>query len=46
MATLRNIAVSLPYLAGITEHTRTLQSISRDRTRLLKFLPLLDSDHK
>ncbi len=40
MATLRNIAISLLHLAGITEITRTLQAISRDRTRLLKFLPL------
>jgi predicted transposase YbfD/YdcC len=40
MATLRNIAVSLLYLAGITEITRTLQSISRDRNRVLGILPL------
>jgi predicted transposase YbfD/YdcC len=40
MATLRNIAVSLLYLAGITEITRTLQSISRDRDRVLGILPL------
>ena len=40
MAIFRNIAISLLYLAGITEITRTLQAISRDRTRLLKFLPL------
>lgn len=40
MATLRNIAVSLLYLAGITEITRTLQAISRDRNRVLGILPL------
>ena len=40
MATLRNIAVSLLYLAEITGITRTLQSISRDRNRVLGILPL------
>lgn len=40
MATLRNIAISLLHLAGITEITRTLQRISRDRTRALLVLPL------
>lgn len=40
MATLRNIAVSLLHLAGITEITRTLQSIARDRNRVLGILPL------
>lgn len=40
MATFRNIAVSLLYLAGITEITRTLQAIGRDRTRLLSYLPI------
>jgi hypothetical protein len=40
MATLRNLAVSLLYLAGITEITRTLQAISRDRNRALDYLPL------
>ena len=40
MATCRNIAVSLLYLAGVTEITRTLQAIGRDRTRLLSYLPL------
>jgi hypothetical protein len=34
MATLRNIALSLLHLAGITEITRTLQRITRDRTRV------------
>ncbi len=40
MATFRNIAISLLYLAGVTEITRTLQTISRDRTRMLSYLPL------
>jgi hypothetical protein len=40
MATLRNIAISLLHVAGITEITRTLQRISRDRTRALIVLPL------
>jgi hypothetical protein len=40
MATFRNIAVSLLYLSGVTEITRTLQAIGRDRTRMLSYLPL------
>jgi predicted transposase YbfD/YdcC len=40
MATLRNLAISLLYLAGVTEVTRTLQAIARDRNRLLDYLPL------
>lgn len=40
MATLRNIAISLLHLAGIREITRTLQAISRDRTRVLNLIPL------
>jgi predicted transposase YbfD/YdcC len=40
MATFRNIAVSLLYHAGVTEITRTLQAIGRDRTRMLSYLPL------
>jgi hypothetical protein len=40
MATLRNLAVSLLYLSGVTEITRTLQAISRDRNRVLDYLPL------
>jgi predicted transposase YbfD/YdcC len=40
MATLRNIAVSLLYRAGVTEITRTIQAIARDRTRMLSYLPL------
>jgi predicted transposase YbfD/YdcC len=40
MATLRNLAISLLYLAGVTEVTRTLQAIGRDRTRILNYLPL------
>jgi predicted transposase YbfD/YdcC len=40
MATLRNIAISLLHLAGITQITRTLQAISRDRARVLSLIPL------
>ncbi len=40
MATLRNLAISLLHLAGVTEITRTLQAIERDRTRILNYLPL------
>jgi predicted transposase YbfD/YdcC len=40
MATLRNLAISLLYLSGVTEITRTLQAIARDRTRVLGYLPL------
>jgi predicted transposase YbfD/YdcC len=40
MATLRNLAISLLYLAGVKEVTRTLQAIARDRTRMLSYLPL------
>ena len=40
MAALRNLAISLLYLNGAKEITRTLQAISRDRTRILDYLPL------
>jgi predicted transposase YbfD/YdcC len=40
MATLRNIGIGLLYLAGVTEITRTIQAIGRDRTRMLSYLPL------
>jgi predicted transposase YbfD/YdcC len=40
MATLRNLAISLLYLSGVTEITRTLQAITRDRNRVLDYLPL------
>lgn len=40
MATLRNLAVSLLYLNGVKEVTRTLQAIARDRNRVLDYLPL------
>jgi predicted transposase YbfD/YdcC len=39
MATLRNLAISLLYLSGVTEITRTLQAIARDRNRILDYLP-------
>jgi len=40
MATLRNLAISLPYLSGVTEITRTLQAIARNRNRIIDYLPL------
>jgi predicted transposase YbfD/YdcC len=40
MATLRNLAVSLLYLADVKEVTRTLQAIGRERTRIFNYLPL------
>jgi hypothetical protein len=40
MATCRNIAISLLYLAGVTAINRTVQAIGRDRTRMLSYLPL------
>ena len=36
---LRNLAISLLYLAGVKEVTRTLQAIARDRNRMLDYLP-------
>jgi hypothetical protein len=38
MATFRNIAVSLLYHVGVTEITRTLKAITRDRTRMFSYL--------
>ena len=46
MATLRNLSVSLLYLNGVKEITRTLQAIARDRNRLLDYLPLRDASLK
>jgi hypothetical protein len=40
MATLRNMAISLLRLAGITQIARTLEAFSRDRTRILGVNPL------
>lgn len=40
MATLQNLAISLLYIAGVTEITRTLQAIGRNRNRILSYLPL------
>jgi hypothetical protein len=39
-ATLRNLAISLLYLSGVTQITRTLQAIARDRNRAVDYLPL------
>jgi hypothetical protein len=35
-----NLGISLLYLSGVTEITRTLQAIGRDRNRILDYLPL------
>ena len=35
-----NLAISLLHLAGVTEITRTLQAVARDRNRILNYLPL------
>ena len=40
MATLRNLAISLLYLSGAKKVTRTLQAITRDRNRILDYLPI------
>jgi predicted transposase YbfD/YdcC len=40
MATLRNLAISLLHLGGITRIKATLQEIGRDRNRVLTVLPL------
>jgi len=40
MATLRNLAISLLHLNGITKIKTTLQEIGRDRDRVLTVLPL------
>jgi predicted transposase YbfD/YdcC len=40
MATLRNMAISLLRIAGITAIARTLQAFGRDRTRILDVIPL------
>jgi hypothetical protein len=37
---LRDLAHQPLYLSGVTEITRTLQAIARDRTRILDYLPL------
>jgi predicted transposase YbfD/YdcC len=40
MATLRNAAINLLRIAGITKIACTLQAFSRDRTRILDVIPL------
>jgi hypothetical protein len=40
MTTLRNLAISLLYLNGVTEITCILQAIGRDRNRVLDYLSL------
>jgi hypothetical protein len=34
------MAISLLHLAGVTEITRTVQAIARDRARMPSYLPL------
>jgi hypothetical protein len=40
MATLRNLAISLLRIAGITQITRTAQAINRNPARVLAAIPL------
>jgi predicted transposase YbfD/YdcC len=40
MASLRNLAVGLLHISGVTEITRTLQAINRSPDRMLDYLPL------
>lgn len=46
MATLRNLALGLLRLAGITEITRTLQRIAADRTRILPIIAAATSTNR
>jgi hypothetical protein len=46
MATLRNLALGLLRLAGITEITRTLQRIAADRTRILPIIAATTSTNR
>jgi DNA-binding response OmpR family regulator len=46
MATLRNLALALPRLAGITQLTRTIQRINADRTRILPLLAATTSTNR
>ena len=42
---IRNIAISLLRLAGITQITRTIQAISRNPARILDIIPLQTSTY-
>ena len=46
MATLRNLALGLLRLAGITQITRTLQRIAADRTRILPIMAAVTSTNR
>lgn len=46
MATLRNLALGLLRLAGITQITRTLQRIAADRTRILPIIRAATSTNR
>lgn len=46
MATLRNLALGLLRLAGITQITRTLQRIAADRTRILPLITAATSTNR
>jgi hypothetical protein len=46
MATLRNLALGLLRLAGITQITRTLQRIAADRTRILPIIAAATSTNQ
>jgi predicted transposase YbfD/YdcC len=46
MATLRNLALGLLRLAGITQITRTLQRIAADRTRILPIIAAATSANR
>jgi predicted transposase YbfD/YdcC len=46
MATLRNLALGLLRLAGITQITRTLERIAADRTRILPIIAAATSTNR
>jgi hypothetical protein len=46
MAALRDLALGLLRLAGITEITRTLQRIAADRTRILPIIAAATSANR
>lgn len=46
MATLRNLALGLLRLAGITQITRTLQRITADRTLVLPIIAAATSTNR
>lgn len=46
MATLRNLALGLLRLAGITQITRTLQRNAADRTRIIPIITAATSTNR